>query len=143
MVAFTSRPGTVSVSHAFTHDRLHLSLDPDAMNQRQPVGTPITVRVRSLDRLNRPVHRSGVPVYLGQITYTQQGPLLSQAIINGGQPGQTPVTAFTNRDGVATFVIEGTRASANPVYFEANLVNGTQFFPYGYSEILPIRFGPR
>jgi len=77
---------------------------------------------------------------MGQITYTQQGLLLSQAIINRGQPGQTPVTAFTNKDGVATFVIEGTRASTNPIYFEANLVNGTQFFPYGYSEILPIRF---
>jgi hypothetical protein len=122
---------------------LHLSLDPDAINQRQPINTPITVRVRLLDRLNRPVHRAGVPVYMGQVTYTQQGLLLSQATINKGQPGQTPVAGFTNSDGVATFVIEGTRASINPIYFEANLVNGTQFFPYGYSEILPIRFGPR
>jgi len=140
VVAFTSQPGSVSVSGAFTPTALHLSLDPDAINQRQPVGRPITVRVRLLDQLNRAVRRAGVPVYMGQITYTQQGLLLSQAIINRGQPGQTPVTAYTNKDGVATFVIEGTRASANPVYFEANLVNGTQFFPYGYSEILPIRF---
>ena len=143
VVAFTSRPGTVSVSRPFLATALHLSLDPDAINQRQPVDTPITVRVRLLDRLNRPVHRSGVPVYMGQITYTQQGPLLSQATVNNSQPGQTPVAGFTNSDGVATFVIEGTRTSINPVYFEANLVNGTQFFPYGYSEILPIRFGQR
>ena len=27
------------------------------------------------------------------------------------------------------------------IYFEANLVNADQFYPYGYSEILPIRFG--
>jgi uncharacterized membrane protein len=140
VVAFTSTPGTVSVSRPYLATSLHLSLDPDAINQRQTVGSPITVRVRLLDRLNRPVERSGVPVYMGQVTYTQQGLLLSQAIINNSQPGQTPVTGFTNKDGVATFVIEGTRASANPVYFEANLVNGTQFFPYGYSEILPIRF---
>jgi uncharacterized membrane protein len=143
VVAFTSTPGSVSVSHTFTATTLHLSLDPDAVNQRQLIDTPITVRVRLLDRLNQPVERSGVPVYLGQITYTQQGLLLSQAIINGGQPGQTPVTAFTNQQGVATFVIEGTRASVDPVYFEANLVNGSQFFPYGYSEILPIRFENR
>jgi len=140
VVAFTSTPGTVSVSRPFLATSLHLSLDPDAINQRQPIGTPITVRVRLLDRLNQPVLRSGVPVYMGQVSYTQQGLLLSQAVINNSQPGQTPVTGFTNKDGVATFVIEGTTPSVNPVYFEANLVNGTQFFPYGYSEILPIRF---
>jgi uncharacterized membrane protein len=141
VVAFTNRPGTVSVSSSFKTSILHLSLDPDAINEYQPVGKKITVKVHLLDDLNQPVHRSGVPVYMGQITYTQQGLRLSQAIINGGQPGQTPVTAFTDGAGIATFVIQGTDRSVDPVYFEANLVNGTQFFPYGYSEILPIRFG--
>jgi uncharacterized membrane protein len=143
VVAFTNRPGTVSVSPSFTSTTLHLSLDPDAINHVEPVDTPITIRARLLDQLDRPIQRAGVPVYLGQVTYTQQGLLLSQAIINGGQPGETPVTAYTNNNGVATFIVQGTAASNNPVYFEANLVNGTQFFPYGYSEILPIRFGRR
>ena len=35
----------------------------------------------------------------------------------------------------------GTRTSVDPVSFEANLVSGNQFYPYGYSDIVPIRFG--
>ncbi|MHB8429047.1 MAG: hypothetical protein ACYDDZ_00765, partial [Acidimicrobiales bacterium] len=64
-----------------------------------------------------------------------------QAIINQGQVGQTPVVAYTDDRGVATFVIRGTQQTSDPVYFEANLVNGTLFYPYGYSDIVPIRFG--
>ena len=44
---------------------------------------------------------------------------------------------------MATFVVRGTQASADPVYFEANLVSAGQFYPFGYSEIVPIRFGSR
>jgi hypothetical protein len=79
------------------------------------------------------------PIYLGQVTYAQQGLLFSQAVVNRGQVGQTPVIAYTN-GGIATFVIRGTKASINPVYFEANLVNGRLSYPYGYSQIVPIRF---
>ena len=32
-------------------------------------------------------------------------------------------------------------ARTDPVYFEANLVNPTYFYPYGYSPILAVRFG--
>jgi hypothetical protein len=38
---------------------------------------------------------------------------------------------------VATFVITGTQASINPVYFEANLINRRASYPYGYSDIVP------
>ena len=78
---------------------------------------------------------------MGQIVYSQQGLIFGEAIINQGQVGQTPVVAYTNAQGVATFTIRGTQSSSNPVYFEANLVNSRQFYPYGYSDILPIRFG--
>ena len=33
------------------------------------------------------------------------------------------------------------QAGRDPVYFEANLVNPTYFYPYGYSPILTVRFG--
>jgi hypothetical protein len=51
------------------------------------------------------------------------------------------VVAYTNAQGVATFDVRGTQASNDPVFFEGNLVNAQQFYPYGYSEIVPIRFG--
>ncbi len=99
------------------------------------------LRATILDPINRPVRESGVPVYLGQVIYDQQGLVFGQAVINQGQVGQTPVVAFTNADGVATFVVRGTQTSNDPVSFEANLVNQHLYYPYGYSEIVPIRFG--
>jgi hypothetical protein len=82
-----------------------------------------------------------VPVYLGQVIYAQQGLQYSQAFINDGLEGQTPVEALTDSDGVATFRIRSPVGGSNPVYFEANLVNPTYFYPYGYSPILTVRFG--
>lgn len=143
VVAFTSQPGSVSVSSAFTITTLHLSVDPDHVDQPQPVGRAIVLRAQLLDQLNRPVLRGGVAVYLGQVTYTQQDLVLSDAVISGDPAGTTPVAASTNAHGVATFVVRGTSASINPVCFEANLVNGTQFSPYGYSQIVPVRFRQR
>jgi len=139
--AFTSTPASVAASGAYLPTTWHVSLQPDAINHLVTPGVQVTVRAAILDQLNQPVHVSGVPIYLGQIIYAQRGLLYAQAIINGGQPGETPVSATTDSGGVATFVIQGTQTSADPVYFEANLVNGQQFYPYGYSAILPIRFG--
>jgi len=141
VVAFTSGPATVSASPSYLPTTFHLALDPTSISQTVPIGQPVTVRASILDLVNRPVHEAEVPVYLGQVIYDQQGLVFGQAIINQGQIGQTPVVAFTNAQGVATFVIRGTQASADPVYFEANLVNQHLFYPYGYSEIVPIRFG--
>jgi uncharacterized membrane protein len=139
VVAFTSAPGSVSSSAPYLPSVWHLSLEPDAVNRPVKVGATVVLRAQVLDSLDRLVHVSGQPIYLGQITYAQQGLLFSQAVINRGQVGQTPVIAYTDH-GVATFVIRGTKASNNPVYFEANLINDTQFYPYGYSQIVPIRF---
>ncbi len=141
VVAFTSAPATVSVSSSYLPTTYHLSLDPNSVSRVVPIGEPVTLEATILDSIDRPVHQAGVPVYLGQVIYDQQGLIFGQAIINQGQVGQTPVAAFTNADGVATFVIRGTQASTDPVYFEANLVNQRLFYPYGYSEIVPIRFG--
>ena len=141
VVAFTTSPGSVSPSPPYTPTTLHVSLVPDAVNRVVPIGEPVTIQAELLDKLNRVVAMAGEPVYLGQVIYSQQGLEYGQAIINQAQQGQTPVSAFTNDRGIATFVIRGTKASEDPVYFEANLVNGTQYYPYGYSEILPIRFG--
>ncbi len=140
MVAFTDGPPAASHTGAYVPSVLHLILSPAAVNAPVPVGQAVTVTAELVDRYDRPVRRANVPVYLGQIIYAQQGLEYGQAVINGSQPGQTPVRAFTNSAGVATFVIQGTLAKGDPVSFEANLVNAQAFFPYGYSAILDIRF---
>jgi hypothetical protein len=140
VVAFTDGPDTVSASSAYEPTTLHVGLSPDAVNPLVPLGQQVVVRAELLDRIDRRVHRAGVPIYLGQVIYAQEGLIVSEASVNGHAPGQTPVAAYTDADGVATFRIVGTNANANPVYFEANLVDSNRFYPYGYSEILPIRF---
>ena len=140
VIAFTADPASLSRSAPYNATSYHVSLVPNAINQPVPVGSRVTVTAEVLDHLNRPVHRAGIPVYMGQVIYAQSGLEYGAAIINGSQPGATPVTAFTNADGQAVFVIRGTEATADPVYFEANLVNGTQFYPFGYSDILSVRF---
>ena len=141
VVAFSSSPATVSTSRSYLPTTYHLSIDPNAVDGIVPVGQTVVLRAEILDTINRPVHLAGEPVYLGQVIYGQQGLVFGQAIINQGQIGQTPVVAFTDSQGVATFSVRGTQAGVDPVYFEANLVNAHQFYPYGYSEIVPIRFG--
>jgi hypothetical protein len=107
------------------------------------IGRPVVIHADLLDQLDTPVHRAGVPVYLGQIIYDQSGLELAQATINSHAPGQTPVLAYTNANGVATFVVVGTQPDGDPVYFEANLVQTRLFYPYGYSQILPLQFRAR
>jgi hypothetical protein len=141
VVAFTSAPASVSASPSYLPTTFHVALDPTSVTRTLPLGEPVTLHASVLDLVDRPVRQAGVPVYLGQVIYGQQGLVFGQAIINQGQIGQTPVVAFTDGNGVATFVVRGTQSTTDPVYFEANLVDPRQFYPYGYSEIVPIRFG--
>jgi hypothetical protein len=140
VAAFTSSPATVSASDAFLPSTWHVALTPNAISKPVALGQPVTVQAELLDRLDRRVRVSEIPIYLGQIIYDQRGLLYSAAVVNGSPPGRTPVEALTNNEGLATFVIQGTQETGDPVYFEANLVNFSHFYPYGYSDILLIRF---
>ncbi|MCY0878156.1 MAG: hypothetical protein OWU84_04360 [Firmicutes bacterium] len=140
MVAFTARTKTISHTVAYVPNTWHVALTPDAINHPVAYGALITLRAQILNRLDQPVHVSGIPIYLGQIIYAQRGLQYGEAIINGSYPGETPVAATTNADGQATFTIRDLQPETDPVYFEANLVNNLDYYPYGYSQILPIRF---
>jgi uncharacterized membrane protein len=140
VVAFIRDPPSVSASAPYAPSSMHVALVPDAVNQPVRVGRQLVIDAELLDPFDRRVRRPNVPVYLGQTIYSQSGVQFSEAVINSSEPGATPVRAWTNSQGVATFVIVGTQATADPVYFEANLVNANEGYPYGYSPILPIRF---
>lgn len=140
IVALTDSPPAMSVSTPYIPTTRHVNLEPEAVNKPVSVGVPITLTAQVLTSTNSAVDQAGIQVFLGQISYTQRGLLFTEAVINNGQIGQTPVKAFTNSHGVATFVVTGTQSSVTPVYFEANLVNSNASYPYGYSNIVPIRF---
>jgi hypothetical protein len=141
VIAFSQSPDTASRSQPYLPTTYHLSINPSAVNNVVPIGQTVVLQAEILNQFNQQVHLANQPVYLGQVIYGQQGLIFGQAIINQGQIGQTPVVAYTNAQGVATFDVRGTQGSNDPVYFEGNLVNAGQFYPYGYSEIVPIRFG--
>jgi uncharacterized membrane protein len=141
VLAFLPRPASVSRSSAYLASTWGVMLAPETINHPVAVGQEITVHAEILNRLDRPMRVAHVPVYLGQVIYAQRGLQFGQAIINQGQPGQTPIEALTNGAGVATFTIHSPVAGNDPVYFEANLVNPTLFYPYGYSPILTVKFG--
>lgn len=140
IVALTVSPPALSVSAPYIPTTWHVNLNPEAVNKPVHVGEPVTFTAQVLDSTNSPIDQAGISVYLGQISYTQQGLVFGEAVINRGQIGQTPVEAKTNSKGEASFVVTGTQSSVNPIYFEANLVNNQAFYPYGYSDIVPIRF---
>jgi uncharacterized membrane protein len=142
VLAFLRSPASVSRTGSYLASTWGLALQPEAINNPVAVGQEITVHAEILNRLDARMRVANVPVYLGQVIYAQRGLQYGQAVINQGQPGQTPVEVLTNPAGVATFTIHSPVADSQPVYFEANLVNPTLFYPYGYSPILAVRFGP-
>jgi hypothetical protein len=141
VLAFNGSPASVSRSASYLASTWRVVLQPNTVNAPVAVGQEITVHASIVNRLDQPVRVANVPVYLGQVIYAQQSLRYSQAYINRGLAGQTPVEALTNADGVANFTLRSPVGGSDPVYFEANLVNSSLFYPYGYSPILTVRFG--
>jgi hypothetical protein len=141
VLAFLGSPASVSRTAAYLASTWRVVLQPDTIDHAVAVGQEIIVRAEIVNRLDEQMRVAGEPVYLGQVIYAQQGLRYSEAIINQALAGQTPVEALTDRAGVATFAIRSPVGGSDPVYFEANLVNPTWFYPYGYSPILTVRFG--
>ena len=140
VIAFTSTPATVSLAAAFAPTTWHVGLAPTAIDHLVPIGVPIVVHAQLLNQLDQPVHVAGVPMYLGQVIYGQSGVQQGTAIVNGSLPGTPTVEAVTNKAGMAMYTIVGTKVTRDPVYLEANVVNNSYFYPYGYSSALSLRF---
>jgi uncharacterized membrane protein len=142
ILAFSHAPPTVSRTGSYVASVWRTVLRPSAINQPVARGQMITVHAEIVNRLDQPVRAANVPVWLGQVIYGQSGTIPSEATINNGYGGQTPISALTNAQGVATFTItlQSPVVPHAPVYFEANLVKSGSDYPYGYSPILAVRF---
>jgi uncharacterized membrane protein len=140
VVAFSQNPASVSRTSAYVGSQWRVVLQPATIDSPVARGQDIFVRAEIVNRLDEPMHVASVPIYLGQVIYAQHGLQYSQALINRGLPGATPIRALTNSGGVATFTIHSPAGGSNPVYFEANLLKAGSAYPYGYSPILAVRF---
>lgn len=141
VVALTQ--GTMAPSPLYEPGLLHVSLVPSAVNQPVRFGQPVLLRAELLNRFDQRVRRAGVPVYLGQVVYAQRGLLYGSSSINRSAAGATPVEELTGVNGVATFRIVDDAHEVDPISYEANLVSTDGFYPYGYSQVVPIRFVAR
>ncbi len=140
VLAFSREPPAVSRTGSYVPSVWRVVLRPATINYAITRGQSFTVHAEIVNRLDQPVRAANVPVYLGQVIYEQGGTRISEAYINKGNRGQTPVLALTNAQGVATFTIHSPLTYHAPIYFEANLVKSGSAYPYGYSPILAVRF---
>ena len=142
VLAFSRAPPSVSRTGAYVASVWRVVLQPATISQPVTIGQTFTVHAEIVNRLDQRIRAANVPVYLGQVIYGQDGTQNSEAYINTGYSGQTPVGALTDGDGIATFriTLRTTLPTHNPLYFEANLVRSNSAYPYGYSPILAVRF---
>jgi hypothetical protein len=135
VVATTAHPETISVSRRFIPQPYSADLEPGYVDQIIASDGSTTFQVYLRSPFGRLVYKAGVRVALGQIIYGQEALIDAQASINGQPEGRTPVDAYTNSQGVATFHISDPQPQDQPIYFQAWIDSS---YPYGYSDIVPV-----
>ena len=137
--AFTTGPAAMSTSATYLVSRFSTSIVPDAVNNAVPVHQPVPLDVQLQDQYGNPVHRAGVVVIMGQVVYASGGLLAGESSINGAGEGTSPVSAVTDKSGVAHFVVVGDAAQPQPVFYETWISDGNAV-PHGYSNQVSIQY---
>ena len=137
LYGLTDNPPALSSKMLVASHTLHLKISPDSISKLVKLGQKVHIKVELQNQLNQPVHQAGVVVSLGQVIYSQVGLLPAETSINGSQEGRSPVTAKTNQNGIAYFTIQGDQLQYQETFYQAWL---TTPYPYGYSNMLSIRF---
>ena len=140
VLAFVDKPASVSVSRRYAPNLWRTAFVPQAFDNAIPVGRTVNLQVQIMNRVNTPVRRAGIPVYLGQLVYTGLSAHKASAKINGNPPGQGQIVARTDADGVAIFHIVGTEPTPTPISFSAHLINESGGYVYATSGYIDIDF---
>ena len=139
VAAYTTGPAAMSTSASYLASRFSTAIVPDAVNSAVPVHQPVQLAVQLQDQYGNPVHRAGVVVVMGQVVYASDGLLAGESSINGAGEGTSPVSAVTDKAGVAHFVVVGDAAQPQPVFYETWLADGNSV-PHGYSNQVSIQY---
>jgi hypothetical protein len=137
--AFSENPYSVSYTSVNPLTNLHTLLTPLGIRKLLMPGQSFVIHVQLLNQIGSPVLKSNVPIALTQLIYSPQGIEFSGERINNALPGATPVTAYTNNDGVATFHIKEIQPENQEVNFQAWIADK---YPVAYSNQLTVWFGP-
>jgi uncharacterized membrane protein len=143
MVGYIPQPASFSVSRMYAPSLLGLTFDPPAENKPLPVGQAFTLSLDLVNHLGARLHRAGVLVSLKQVIWSQAGPRMGQARINGGPVGMYAVVP-TNTQGVAKFHIVGAKPTGyNSVSFTAFLHDPNFHYIYSASGNFDLGFVAR
>jgi hypothetical protein len=141
VVGYVNTPESFSVSSTYNPNLYHELFTPRAVDRTMPAGQPVTVRVQVYQRSGGVLHHAGVKVSLTQLVWVGNGPHPSKGWIDCGKRGKKGV-AYTNRQGIATFKVEGSRPTLYPITYVAQLYNQQYKYVYSDSGNLNIRYGP-
>ncbi len=125
-------PAAVSVSHRFLLNLWRTATLPQAFDNSVPVGRRVLLQVQVLDHFNSPVQDCRDPRLPGPGAYTSARRSRRLREDQRARPGNN-VIARTNRQGVATFHIVGTKRDIVPTTLSAHLLNKQADYVYGSS----------
>ena len=136
--AVADHPATISSAPLYTPQPYSAYLIPDYVNRVLKLGQSITFAVQLRSPYGAPVRKQGVRLALGQLIYGQADLIPAEARINGGNLGQSPVYARTDRNGIARFTVRSASSSeGNAIYFQS-WIAPPRAYPFGYSEIVDV-----
>lgn len=135
ILATTDKPETISSSARYVPQTVSTDIQPGYVDHVLQSGQAMTFRVVLRSPFGALVHKRGVRIALGQVIYGQESLIPAEASINGGAEGQTPIIAYTNTRGVATFRVTDQHPQGEPVYLQAWVAGK---YPSGYSSIVPV-----
>jgi hypothetical protein len=138
VLAFLSKPASVSVSNRYQPRLWHVGFDPESVDRLVPVGQPIVIHAQLLNDWDRPIDERGVPVTVVQSVFNGD----RIASINGRPLGDQAIVD-TNKYGVVTLTIVGRRTSFYELTLNAT-VQPDRALEFGYdttsSEPIQLRF---
>lgn len=119
IAGLTAHPNTMSVSSSqnIAPIRVHLAVRGVGVHGAVAAGQPVEMIAQITSRWGMPVSAPHVALALSQTYYSSRGRGIAQATINRGQPGQSPVVQYTNRQGRARFIVKDAVSSTIPVMF--------------------------
>lgn len=141
VVGYVNSPASFSVSPTYNPNLFHLLFTPSAIDQTVPAGKPVSIKVQIYRRSGGVLHKAGVEVRLTQLFWTGIGARGTTGWIDCGRRGKRAI-AYTNGQGVATFMVEGSRPTPYPITYTAQLYNERFEYVYSDSGNLNIRYGP-
>ncbi|MFB5190700.1 hypothetical protein [Alicyclobacillus fastidiosus] len=137
--AVTPKPETLSISNTVLPEQLTTHITPSYFNHGVRLGQSVHMQVQLRNHYGARVYEKGIPVSLNQIIYGESALIAGESKINNGNVGETPIVAYTDARGIASFTITDNTYQDYPIYYEA-WISQSGKYPYGYSEIVSINW---